>query len=140
MKKIFIFAAAAVLFSACANSKQSGEVKSLEPVDGTIPVAVINADTIFSQYQLAIELREQLTKKQQTAERPLRRLPGSAYDAGRPIYGGAYAPRRQSFRPLCREKRRLLPPHSCSAEPQCGVRAPLDLPCLRQRRTESHLS
>ena len=58
------FAAAAVLFSACANSKQSGEVKSLEPVDGTIPVAVINADTIFSQYQLAIELREQLTKKQ----------------------------------------------------------------------------
>ena len=67
MKKIFIFAAAAVLFSACANSKQSGEVKSLEPVDGTIPVAVINADTIFSQYQLAIELREQLTKKQEDA-------------------------------------------------------------------------
>lgn len=100
MKKIFIFAAAAVLFSACANSKQPGEAKSLEPVDGTIPVAVVNADTIFSQYQLAIELREQLTKKQEdarlTVNEKARKLQNEMVDFQRKLENNAFLSRERA--------------------------------------------
>src|SRR5574344_1991784 len=67
MKKILLFVATAVLFAACSKSNKGADVESLAPAEGAIPIAIVNADTIFSQYTLAIELREQLTKKQEDA-------------------------------------------------------------------------
>ncbi len=67
MKKVLFVAMAALMFAACSNQKEETQTTNYVPAEGAIPVAVVNADTIFAQYTLAIELREQLTKKQEDA-------------------------------------------------------------------------
>jgi outer membrane protein len=67
MKKILLFASAALLLVACSKNNKAAEAEAIAPAEGTIPVAIVNGDSIFSQYTLAIELRDELTKKQEDA-------------------------------------------------------------------------
>lgn len=100
MKKILMFASAALLLAACSNSNEKAAPERLEPVEGAIPVAVVNGDSIFSQYTLAVELREKLTKKQEDARlnvnEKARKLQNEMVDFQRKLENNAFLSRERA--------------------------------------------
>ncbi len=100
MKKILMFASAALLLAACSKSNEKAVPERLEPVEGAIPVAVVNGDSIFSQYTLAVELREKLTKKQEDARlnvnEKARKLQNEMVDFQRKLENNAFLSRERA--------------------------------------------
>lgn len=100
MKKILMFASAALLLAACSKSNEKAAPERLEPVEGAIPVAVVNGDSIFSQYTLAVELREKLTKKQEDARlnvnEKARKLQNEMVDFQRKLENNAFLSRERA--------------------------------------------
>lgn len=100
MKKILMFASAALLLAACSKSNEKAASERLEPVEGAIPVAVVNGDSIFSQYTLAVELREKLTKKQEDARlnvnEKARKLQNEMVDFQRKLENNAFLSRERA--------------------------------------------
>lgn len=68
MKKIVLAAVAGLMLVACGKKSANSDATFNDSIKGTLPIAVVNADTIFSQYTLAVELREGLIKKQEDAK------------------------------------------------------------------------
>lgn len=101
MKKILFFASAALLLAACSKSNEKATaVESLQLADGIVPVAVVNADSIFSQYTLAVELREKLTTKQENARLNVneraRKLQNEMVDFQRKLENNAFLSRERA--------------------------------------------
>lgn len=100
MKKILMFASAALLLAACSKSNEKAAPERFEPVEGAIPVAVVNGDSIFSQYTLAVELREKLTKKQEDARlnvnEKARKLQNEMVDFQRKLENNAFLSRERA--------------------------------------------
>lgn len=100
MKKILMFASAALLLAACSNSNEKAVPERFELVEGAIPVAVVNGDSIFSQYTLAVELREKLTKKQEDARlnvnEKARKLQNEMVDFQRKLENNAFLSRERA--------------------------------------------
>lgn len=100
MKKILMFASAALLLAACSKSNEKAACERLEPAEGAIPVAIVNGDSIFSQYTLAIELREKLTKKQEDARlnvnEKARKLQNDMVDFQRKLENNAFLSRERA--------------------------------------------
>ncbi len=100
MKKLLVFASAALMLAACSKSKENSASERIASVEGTIPVAVVNADSIFSQYTLAVELREKLTKKQEDARlnvnEKARKLQNDMVDFQRKLENNAFLSRERA--------------------------------------------
>lgn len=100
MKKILLFASAALLLAACSKSNEGSKTESITLAEGTVPVAVVNADSIFSQYTLAVELREKLTKKQEDARlnvnEKARKLQNEMVDFQRKLENNAFLSRERA--------------------------------------------
>ena len=111
MKKILMFASAALLLAACSKSNEKAAPERLEPIEGAIPVAVVNGDSIFSQYTLAVELREKLTKKQEDARlnvnEKARKLQNEMVDFQRKLENNAFLSRERASKKgvVCNRKR-----------------------------------
>ncbi len=95
-----MFASAALLLAACSKSNEKAACERLEPAEGAIPVAIVNGDSIFSQYTLAIELREKLTKKQEDARlnvnEKARKLQNDMVDFQRKLENNAFLSRERA--------------------------------------------
>lgn len=101
MKKVVLILAAAAVFVACSNSKKSAvEVESLAPVEGTLPIAVVNVDSILKQYTLAVEANENLLKKQEDARLKIntkaRQLQNEMVDFQRKLENNAFLSRERA--------------------------------------------
>ncbi len=73
MKKILLFCAAAMLMCACNETNQSesnvenAQTETSGKLGTTLPIAIVNVDSLLSNYTLAQEANERLIKQQESA-------------------------------------------------------------------------
>ncbi len=114
-KKLLFLSFVALIFAACGNDKASSNSESVESVpvvnieEGSrLPIAVVNFDTLLSNYNLAIEANERLMRKQEDATLDLnqraRSLQNEMVDFQNKLENQAFLSRERAES----EKRRLL--------------------------------
>ena len=115
MKKIFVICAVALVVASCANDKKIDEVKKTDtatefvaPVEGKLPIAIVNTDTLLNNYFMAIEANETLMTKQEDARLELNQrasgLEKEMIDFQRKVENNAFLSRERAEA----EQRRLL--------------------------------
>lgn len=115
MKKIFVICAVALVVASCANDKKTDEVKKpdtstefVAPVEGKLPIAIVNTDTLLNNYFMAIEANETLMTKQEDARLELNQrasgLEKEMIDFQRKVENNAFLSRERAEA----EQRRLL--------------------------------
>lgn len=115
MKKIFVICAVALVVASCANDKKTDEVKKADiatefvaPVEGKLPIAIVNTDTLLNNYFMAIEANETLMTKQEDARLELNQrasgLEKEMIDFQRKVENNAFLSRERAEA----EQRRLL--------------------------------
>ena len=115
MKKIFVICAVALVVASCANDKKTDEVKKTDtttecvaPVEGKLPIAIVNTDTLLNNYFMAIEANETLMTKQEDASLELNQrasgLEKEMIDFQRKVENNAFLSRERAEA----EQRRLL--------------------------------
>ena len=115
MKKIFVICAVALVVASCANDKKTDEVKKTDtatefvaPVEGKLPIAIVNTDTLLNNYFMAIEANETLMTKQEDARLELNQrasgLEKEMIDFQRKVENNAFLSRERAEA----EQRRLL--------------------------------
>lgn len=110
MKKLSLLLLAVLTFAACSNSKTDSETNSeTAKMDGELvmPIAVINVDSILSEYTFAKESNEKLLKKQEDSRLSLntkgRQLQNEMVDFQRKLENNAFLSRERAEQ----ESRRL---------------------------------
>lgn len=109
MKKTLLLVISAALFAACTNSTNNASEKKEQTLgeNSQIPIAVVNVDSILSQYTFAKASNERLIKKQEDARLNIntkaRQLQNEMVDFQRKIENNAFLSRERAEQ----ESRRL---------------------------------